>query len=143
MQGDYMKQYKLTVNETQLQAIQDACELMARVMIGQSNEIAQYLPLTNPMERWQVSRALNAVTKPLCGLAPNASYGVGSFEKADVLFDIMEVLRHQVAWDHAIETKLTKPDGKRDYSNMLNKDYDTPMHWANTVPLITIETITE
>jgi hypothetical protein len=138
-----MKTYQLTVSETQAKAIEAACDLMARIMIGQSAEIVRHLPLdkAHKVYTWDMGRAIEAITKPPCNLEMNASYGVGYSEKADMLIDLVEVLRHKLAWDHARAENLLTPDGRRDHATMGGVCYDAPMQWAKRHPLARIEAV--
>jgi len=136
-----LKTYQITVSATQAKAIETACDLLARIMIGQSHEVARHLPLTDPVEQWHVGRAIEAITKPACGLVMNESFGVGYCEQADVLFDLSEVIRHKLAWDSARAQNLLTPSGGRDHATMSGLCYDPPMQWAKHQPLAKIETV--
>lgn len=136
-----MKTYQITVSATQAKAIETACDLLARIMIGQSHEVARHLPLTDPVEQWHVGRAIEAITKPACNLLLNSSYGVGYSEKADLLFDLVEVLRHKFAWDKARAENLLTPSGGRDHATMGGVCYDAPMQWARNCPLARIDAV--
>lgn len=136
-----MKTYQLTVTETQAKAIEVACDFQARIMIGQSAEIARHLPLTDKADQWDIGRSIEAITKPACGLQMNASYGVGYSEKADLLFDLAEVIRHKLAWDAARAENLLTPSGGRDHTTMGGVCYDPPMQWAKHCPLAKIEAV--
>lgn len=138
-----MKTYQITVSETQAKAIEAACDLMARIMIGQSHEIVRHLPLDKHHQpnTWDLGRSIEAITKPACNLLLNSSYGVGYSEKADLLFDLVEVLRHKFAWDQARAENLLTPDGRRDHATMGGVCYDAPMQWARNHPLAKIEAV--
>lgn len=110
--------YTITVTDEQLRLIELGCDLLARVMIGQSGDIARYLPLEKNTAIWDMVKQIEAVTKPACGLEQNASFGVGKFEKADTLFDIVETLRYQT--------------GEKTV-------YNIPFHWNKKVPLIKVK----
>jgi hypothetical protein len=133
-----MTTYTLTVTEDQARAIQKACEFLARVRIGQVTEILTHLPFDKEhwiIDKFKFSDQLNEMFKPSCGLSENSSYGVGTFEDADILFDIYEVIRHRLAWDKAENEKLVNESGQRDWVKMMTVDYDEPMHWSKTQPL--------
>lgn len=134
-----MKTYQITVSETQAKAIEAACDLLARIMIGQSAEIARHLPLTDKANEWDLGRAIEAMTKPACNLQMNSSYGVGFSDKADLLIDLVEVIRHKLAWDQARAENLLTPSGGRDHATMGGVCYDPPMQWARNQPLAKIE----
>ena len=134
-----MKTYQLTISATQAKSIESACDLLARIMIGQSAEIARHLPLTDKANQWELGRAIEAMTKPCCNLQMNSSYGVGFSEQADLLIDLVEVIRHKLAWDAARAENLLTPSGGRDHATMGGVCYDAPMQWARNCPLARIE----
>lgn len=138
---EQLKTYQITVSETQAQAIETACDLLARIMIGQSHEIARHLPLTDKADQWDIGRAIEAITKPACGLQMNSSYGVGRFDEADLLIDLVEVIRHKLAWDAARAENLLTPSGGRDHATMSGVCYDAPIQWARHQPLAKIEAV--
>ena len=138
-----LKTYQITVSETQAKAIETACDLLARIMIGQSAEIVRHLPLDkhHQINTWDLGRAIEAITKPPCNLEMNASYGVGWSEKSDVLFDLVEVIRHKRAWDKARAENLLTPSGGRDHATMGGVCYDAPMQWARNCPLAKMDAV--
>lgn len=138
-----MKTYQITVSATQAKAIETACDLLARIMIGQSHEIARHLPLSEFQKKgeWELGRAIEALTKPMCNLQMNSSYGVGFSEQADLLIDLVEVIRHKLAWDQARAENLLTPSGGRDHATMSGVCYDAPMQWARNQPLAKIEAV--
>ncbi len=127
--------YRLEVTEAQLRAIELACEVCARIKIGQPGMALAMLGITNgdgqnamnyDLEQW-----VDTGIKPAMGLAMNASFGVGKFVDADNLFDLHETIRHRLSWDAAEDEGLVQPGGQRLWREMWGICYDKPMHWGD------------
>ena len=82
--------YQITVTEEQLKLIESACDLLAKIMTGQSGENTRYLPLIYKCNAWnrELHQNIERLTKPVC---------VGKLETADTLFDIQEEIRNKLA----------------------------------------------
>lgn len=136
-----MNKYRIELTESQLRAIDAACEVCARFKLGQPGTAVDMLAITDGAGRGiggrELGHQLDALIKPLMGLDTNASFGVGQFDDADVLFDLHEVFRHRLAWDKAVVDGLTLPGGPRKWPEMMTVNYDEPMHWG-TEPLATV-----
>lgn len=141
-----MSKYRIELTEKQLQALKVACEVCARFKIGQPGIAVDLLTITDGAGRgigsYELGHQLDALIKPLMGLNMNASYGVGKFDVADVLFDLHEVFRHRLAWDKALADGLTAPGAPRKWPEMMTVDYDEPMRWG-TEPLAEVTAISE
>lgn len=135
-------EYQITLTKEQVLFISRACEVVARVKLGQFSALVEdmQLPENCEMTQWELICYINRLLKPILGLDQNASWSVGKFPDADILFDIHEVLRHQIAWDNAIDSgKVESMDmEKRDFTSMVSVQYDTPYQWNKTVPLLKI-----
>ena len=130
-----MNRYRLEVTEAQLRALDLACEVCARIKIGQPGMALAMLGITNgdgqnamnyDLEQW-----VDTGIKPAMGLAMNASFGVGKFVDADNLFDLHETIRHRLSWDAAEDEGLVQPGGQRLWREMWGICYDKPMHWGD------------
>lgn len=139
--------YHLTVTRKQAQVIQQACEVVMRLGLGQLDYIVDHihhLPrLKTPkqphdeaqMQEWyaatrRVRDLLDAVTFAASGWQPGTSYGIGSPElppEATIAADIRDVIRHRLAHDRL------QPGEKRGWT----VDFDDPMHWG-VEPLLDI-----
>ncbi len=141
-----MNKYHIELTENQLRALDAACEVCARFKIGQPGIAVDMLALTDgdgsSIGGYELERQLDALIKPRMGLDMNASFGVGTFDDADVLFDLHEVFRHRLAWDKAVADGLTLPGAPRKWPEMMTVNYDAPMHWG-TEPLATVTAIGE
>ena len=129
--------YTITVTERQARIISNACELMARIGIGQWQEFLNYLPGANKMNwndmREELLPIMERHLKPAVGINGwNSSLGVGSEKSApdtDEAFDLSAVIRHRLAWDRAVDNGIT--DGvTRNWDVMMAVDYDDVMHWG-------------
>lgn len=131
--------YTLRVTKNQLQAISNACETCARAAIGQFDKILDYCKDSNGkhINSYELTRSIESLIKPLMGLHMNASYGVGKFEEADVLFDIYQTIRHRLAWDISYETGLIKKGQERNMIEMGTIKYDPPIQFGKEpLPII-------
>lgn len=97
-----MAKYILELNEEQAKTVAQACEFLARIKMGQFQEIS-FLCLSNmlPSEAYCTQRdiatihlldARKVIYPDLNGIGH--SYGVGKFPDADRAFDVFQVLRY-------------------------------------------------
>lgn len=141
--------YRLTLNEQQVKMLSYACDRIARCIQGQDWTYQEFMEeawekrckeATGEMMHkewdggWYAMRhEAEALTKQIkrrfWGLESNAMYGIHYDETADLLFDIHQVLRHQL-W-------LDRPDSEKSHMTV---DSDTPMRHGPE-PLPTIERI--
>ncbi|PAT30691.1 hypothetical protein CLI92_09310 [Vandammella animalimorsus] len=141
------RRYTLTITEAQARVIRDACELLARLGLGQWPEFLRHMPGQVPMEYHNaIDRLLPEMAHLLSEHGPqgtaingwNSHLGIGNRhvpEAANVAFDLHAVIRHRLAWDRA------KAEGKdKDRSHTMSVQYDTPMHYGKE-PLATMERI--
>lgn len=90
---------KLTLTDEQARAVSTACEVYARIRMGQFKEIVwQCLDLSKPdfCERQDTAEAF--LMSARCSIYPDLtgwghSYGIGKFKDADQAFDVYQVLR--------------------------------------------------
>lgn len=133
--------YRLTVTEEQLRAIRDACEIKARLHLGQLDGLrCLYDKDGKSVVDIGTITAIERLTKPLQGLQANSSWGVGKFHDADLLWEISSTLRHRLAWDRAYQAGKIKPGEPRNWSEMLGVQYDEPMKYTDE-PLPKVEKI--
>ena len=139
------RRYTITVTAEQARIISNACELMARIGIGQWAEFLYYLPGANKMNwndmREELLPVMERHLKPFVGIDGwYSSLGVGSDKSApdtDEAFDLSAVIRHRLAWDRAVDNGIT--DGvTRNWDVMMAVDYDEPMR-CGSEPLARIE----
>ena len=141
------RKYTITVTERQARIISNACELMARIGIGQWPEFLNYLPGAMRLNwndmREELLPIMERHLKPVAGNNGwSSSLGVGSDKSApdtDEAFDLHAVIRHRLAWDRAVDNGIT--DGvTRNWDAMFGVDYDDPMRWGKE-PLARIEAV--
>jgi hypothetical protein len=105
------RSYKLHVTESQLQAIRNACELLARVHMGQLFAVAEALARYNLADRYcELREGLEALQPLVHGLPANSYPGIHSPKLADEAgqaWDIHRVCRHILAWDRNPEGAWT------------------------------------
>lgn len=141
------RKYTITVTERQAHIISQACDLMARIGIGQWPEFLHHLPGANKMNwndmREELLPIMSKYLVPAIGISGwGSSLGVGSDKSApdtDEAFDLNAVIRHRLAWDRAMDNGIT--DGTtRNWPEMMGVYYDEPMHWGKE-PLAVIEEV--
>lgn len=143
------KQYCITLNERQVRLLSYACDQFSRLICGQDMEFQQLMEAAwekrckeatgKMMDKecdggWYAMRAeaesiCKAIKSRFWGLEYNALYGINYDDTADILFDIHQVLRHQL-W-------LDKPDENK---SSITVDAGSAMQFGSE-PLITIKPI--
>lgn len=99
---------RLTLSKEQAQLVSQACELYARIRIGQFNEILWLPEITRNMmgfdyfiRQGEAERLLYEARRyiypELCD--KSKSYGLGKFKDVDSAYDVYQVLRHALG-DH-------------------------------------------
>jgi hypothetical protein len=130
----------LTINKEQARIMCEALELYSRLKHGQISELRSLF-----VDRWcEPNGSFNWSSEYLFDelkrvifpdLAKNASYGVGNkiYPESSVAWDIMQVLRHRLAWDRL------KAEG-RDQPEYWGVQYNPPMRFGSE-PLAHIEVL--
>lgn len=133
--------YTLTVTREQAGVIQDALESYARLRAGQIDMVI----IDTFRDRFiteQCPGFTHQVVDHLCGelkkqifpeLYLNSYYGVGGsvYPTASVAWDMMQVVRHRLAWDRLADKGRTEPE-------FYGVQYNRPMQFGSE-PLATIE----
>lgn len=92
----------LNISDIQANVIKNACEFYSRVFMGQIKYIADILMNEIDLERiCKLRQELERLEPLITGLPPNASWGITSreiSEDARISFDILQVIRHYLAW---------------------------------------------
>lgn len=142
-----MKKFQIKVNEEQLREIIHALEVVARLNIGQLDMALDCCLDENGNSHivpYDTCKQIESMVKPLMGLSHSSSYGVGKFEKTDMIWDMYEVFRHHHSWQRAIDNGIVDSmNSKRDWNSMMSVNYDEPMQWNKKVSLAKIQTIEE
>ena len=132
--------YNLKVSKKQLEVISAACDLLARLRMGQVCEAFEYLPYkedVNYGKVWEIKKSLSQMLPEVLvhGVdGYSSSLGVGSpdlHKDSNIAVDIHQVIRHKLSWERAVEKGTVESEGSgRDWSEMMGVSYDTPFHWG-------------
>lgn len=146
------KTYKLTIDEDQARCIQNATELLSRVMGGQWNEMMDWLPLKKDIDWSEYHNDMDIIAAILSkhmkdGIdGRSASFGVGCrhlHKYHDIAWDLHQVLRHKMSWEYAVEQGYVESeDSPRNWKEMMTVNYDEPMKWGES-KLAKIERVKE
>ena len=120
--------YQITLTREQMQALCRASETCSRLVMGQMDMALDYLRDRDGkiVNDYDLTRAVEALTKPAQGLAPNQSGGVGWHQTGDQLWDIYTALRHRLAWDRAESEGVISPGDPRKWPEMSGVTFDDP-----------------
>lgn len=135
-----MKTYTLTITEEHLKLLSEITDKMARVIVGQldygiGEEVDAAIARHRSDGKWnddfyEISKQAKVYLDMLHTMcwdqAPSTRYGVHYSKKSDALWDMHEVLRHQMWKENPDRSKMTV-------------DSDKPFHWNKEIPLIKIE----
>jgi hypothetical protein len=127
--------YHLHINEAQARVISHACEVLARLGMGQYKDALECLPLReHAPDGWHedmegIGHILKKHTTVLHGVG--AYHGITSIKtspESKTAWDLYQVVRHRLAWD-------AKPEG-----DAMSVMFDQPMKTGDQ-PLAWIERI--
>jgi hypothetical protein len=143
-----VRTYTITLNETQAGTIQIACEVLARLGIGQFRDALEHLPTTEFMPPgWhedmdQIGQILKKHTiSNVDGW--QSSLGIHhakTHEEAKIAWDLYTLVRHRLSMDRAIDEGRIKPGEPRKWPEMMTVNYDDPHHTSKE-PLAKIEEV--
>ena len=137
------KTYTLEVSQNQLQQISKACELVARLGLGQIFDIQKHLPFKKENVDWSkyhdaIDTFKKEIGSELCHGGNLGIHNSDVTESTRILFDIHDVARNRLSWDRAIEEEIVESrEASRDWAKMFEVSYDEPMKYGNE-PLIKI-----
>lgn len=144
------KLYNIQVTEEQLIVLQDATELLTRVMLGQWREIIDWLPLNKEFNYTQFHDDCDEIGKILSKYMYQnidghvSSLGIGNdyvHRYHVVSYDITCSIRHKLSWERAVEKGIVESEtSPRKIPEMITVDFDEPRQWS-AQPLIKIERI--
>jgi len=100
--------YTITCSEKQLKAISLACEILSRLQCGHISAVLDQCKNEKGESfciPYESIHKVEKIIKPILGLGLNAHYGVGKFDSADILWDIYQVIRHQIWNDRDIRER--------------------------------------
>lgn len=126
--------YTLELTEKQLNIVQYATDLIARLGIGQIKEAVEYLPLRKELD-WaefhnDVRDIEHVISKHTIENVDGYRSSLGIHndkvkQDAKIAWEINQVIRHRLSWDRAIAKGIT--DGTaRNWSEMMGVCYDEP-----------------
>jgi len=134
--------YTITLNEAQAGTIQIACEVLARLGIGQFRDALEQLPTMEFMpDGWHED--MNAVENILRKhIQPNGKsvHQLRTREQHKVAWDLYTLVRHRLSWDRAIDEGRIKPGDSRKWPEMMAVNYDDPHHTSKE-PIAKIEEV--
>ena len=124
-----MTDYTLHLTEKQAGEISLACEILARLRMGQIDMALRELPLAESLDYWN-ERVIENVLKPL--------YRKDGKRAGCAAWDLHQIIRHRLAWDRAYRDGIVKPGDARDWNQMMGVIYDEPLPMGGE-PLAKIE----
>lgn len=124
-----MSSYTLTLTARQAAEISRACEVLARLQMGQIDMALRELPLASYLD-YDAQRMIESILQPL--------YDDGGKRHDSIAWDLYQVVRHRLAWDRAIERGEIGPGERRRWPEMMGVCYDEPMQ-RGSEPLARIE----
>jgi len=135
--------YKMELNGRQAKIIEMALELYARMLIGQMNFPIQDLFMSRLIEKdidpQKLGSELEKVRQRIFPeFPPNASYGIcgpDTDDRAQIAWDIQQVLRNRLSWD-----RVCNPKGDRWKMGLTTVNFDDPMKTSEE-PLCSMEEI--
>ena len=134
------KLYTIQITEKQVQALNDATDLLMRVQLGQWREITEHLPLIKPIDYDALHQHLNLIGRILSVYMINSidgyssSLGIGHEklpESNSILYDLHCVLRRQLAVERAVERGVIENENVPRSQMPSGVDFDTPLHWGS------------
>lgn len=141
-----VKRYTIELTEHQAQTMATACEVLARLGIGQFRDALEKLPTTEYRPQgWNddMDTIGRMLSKHTIGNVDGWRSSLGIYhekvrEQSKDAWDLYQVIRHRLSWDRAIADGIT--DGKsRNWSGgMMGVNYDEP-HKTSDQPLAIIK----
>lgn len=116
-----MTNYTLTLTARQAAEISSACEILARLQMGQIDMALRELPLASYLD-YDKQRMIESILLPL--------YDDGKKRHGTIAWDLYQVVRHRLAWDRAVDRGEIEPGERRNWSKMMGVCYDEPMQWG-------------
>ena len=140
-----MTTYTLTITEAQAQTLSIACEVLARLGMGQYKDALDNLPRRDNID-WSAwhddMRGIGHIlSKHMPGIDGYISHiGIhNASSESRLAWDMHQVIRHRLAWDRAVARGVT--DGTvRNWNEMLGVHYDEPTKTCEA-PLATMEVV--
>lgn len=118
-------------------------ESVSRWLAGQPDMMIEMLGNKDGKMAFQDNEDKDAVCnliKKQIGVTNGSSWNMPKSEDTNLLWDIYQVLRHQISWDKAIENGIIKDGEPRKFSEMFCVNYDKPTR-RGSEPLCVIEAV--
>ena len=116
--GVVMNKYTLTLTSRQAAEISSACEIVARLQMGQVDMALRELPGGQPKDY----DALREIQQMIERLVP------AKIERGDsIAWDLYQVIRHRLSWDQSYESGEIEKGEQRKWPEMMGVNYDEPM----------------
>lgn len=130
-----VKTYTLHITRQQALTLQVACEVLARLGLGQFRDALEHLPTSEwRPEGWNEDMdAIGAILSKHTIQGVDGwrhSLGIGNDKTGDTAKDAWDlhcVIRHRLSWDAAIERGDIQPGEPRKWPEMMGVSYDEPM----------------
>ena len=132
--------YTLRINEAQARAIAHACEVLARLGMGQFRDALECLPLKEyAPDGWHEDmEGIAHILKKHTTIAHDVAYhGISSAKtstESKTAWDVYQVIRHRLAWDaakaegHPGESEATRPSWSVVYDQPMKTSAE-PLAW--------------
>ena len=129
--------YTLTITERQARVLSMACEVLARLGMGQFKDALDHLPEADQRDWSAWHDDMEQISRILSKHMPGGIDISNADEEARTAWDLHAVIRHRLAWDRAKAEGVT--DGtKREWPAMMQVSYDEPMKYSEE-PLAKME----
>jgi hypothetical protein len=129
-----MKNYTIKLTKKQAETVMTACEVLARLGIGQFRDALEHLPLQR-MPVWSedlqsIGKTISRYTKHnIDGWQSSLSiHSADTSDEAKTAWDIHQVIRHKLSWRRAIDDGIVATDdpASRDWDKMGGRCFDEP-----------------
>lgn len=137
-----MRTYTITLNETQAGTIQIACEVLARLGIGQFRDALEHLPTEEymPPGFHEDMVAITAILRKHINPNGQTPHQISTRERHQTAWDLYTLVRHRLSWDRAVDEGKIKPGDPRKWPEMMTVNYDEPHHTSKE-PMAKIEEV--
>jgi len=137
-------EYVLKINKTQAQVLSLACEVLARVGIGQIRSALEQMPVRKlgNQEYSQYHSDLDTIGYMLSkwnkgnvdGYRSSISICGDASHEAKVAWELYQTIMNRLSWDRAYEDGIVKPGEARKWPEMFGVNYDDPMPLTQEKP---------
>jgi hypothetical protein len=126
----------------QIHVLERACEIIARLGIGQIDDAFDEIPKLKPVDWEDWHQDLDDI-KATLRKHTEVGAGIGNNKVRDtarIAWDLYQVMRHRRSWDEAVERGYVESlDSPREWKVMTGVNYDTPFHEQRDCPLAKVD----